>query len=102
MIEVTKTTDSAIIKINHDLVTETLLPQLRKEINELIAEKCTNITFDFDCVELLDSAGIGMLISVQDTLKRHSGSLNLINVSANIFQMLKMMRLNTRLNISQK
>ena len=102
MIDISKQRPAATITITHDLVTETMLPLIRKSVNELLADKFTQITFDFVNVELLDSAGIGMLIAAHELLKKHNGQLSIINISNDIFQMLKIMRLDSRLNLTCK
>lgn len=101
MLEISKDAPAATIKIDYDLLTETVLPKIRKALSDLISEGCINITLDFDEVELLDSPGIGLLISAKELLQKQNGTLTIINVSPNIFEMLKIMRLDKRLNLKK-
>ena len=60
------------------------------------------ITVDFGSVELIDSAGIGLLISTQNALTKLHHSLRITNVSEDIYSMFKTMRLDNHCDITRK
>jgi anti-sigma B factor antagonist len=74
----------------------------RAELVDLINEKLTQITVDLIDVEMIDSSGIGVFISTQNTLKKANGALKVINVSADILKMFKIMRLDKHFEVLGK
>ena len=71
-----------------------------KEIKDKILElKLSEIILDFKDVTYLDSAGIGMLISLHKTAQLKSGSLEIINIENKIKKLFEMVGLNKILNI---
>ncbi len=74
--------------------------KFRGEILELINEKLQKVTVDFSKVEIIDSSGIGVFISAQNTLKKQNGILKVVNVSPDILKMFKIMRLDKHFDVS--
>jgi anti-sigma B factor antagonist len=74
----------------------------RTELVGLINENITHITVDLDNVEMIDSSGIGVFISTQNSLKKASGALKVANVSQDILKMFKIMRLDKHFEVLGK
>jgi anti-anti-sigma factor len=90
----------ARILTKYDLISEANLAEFRNEFNALVNAGIVDVTVDFESIELVDSPAIGMLISVQNALRKQGGTLKLENVSGNIVQMLQIMRLDRRFLIT--
>jgi anti-sigma B factor antagonist len=63
----------------------------RQELLNLINEKKTQIEVNLENVDIIDSSGIGVFISTQNSLKKLNGNLKVTNVSPDIVKMLKIM-----------
>ncbi len=74
----------------------------RSELLSLINDKVEQITVDLNNVEIIDSSGIGVFISTQNSLKKLNGALKVVNVSNDILKMLKIMRLDKHFEVSGK
>ena len=80
------------VSVDSDITTVTV-PDIRDKILEGLSGDITEVKLDLSKVEMVDSTGISLLISIQNTLKKKSGSLTLTNASDDISHMFKLMRL---------
>ena len=85
----------AIVK---DDLTATTIPALQDTLKEALAKDARDITFDFQQLRSIDSSGIGLLLAAKNSVVTRQGNLRLINVPADIFNLLKQMRLVDSLN----
>lgn len=76
--------------------TEDFRSQILKEMDESLKF----VELDLKSVELIDSTGISLLISIQNSLNKAEGKLKILNSSDNISYMFKVMRLNHHFEIS--
>ena len=67
--------------------------KFKEEMNKLLNEDITHITVDLDNVELVDSSGVSVFITMQNSLNKSNGKLKAINLSSDILKMFKIMRL---------
>ena len=67
---------------------DTLKDSLLKEMDDI-----SEVVLDLDQVELIDSSGISLLVSIQNSLNKKAGTLKLINASDDLKHMFKLMRL---------
>lgn len=87
------------ITLNGDLtasVTAELQAALRQELERGVVE----LTVDLGQAAALDSSGIGLLIAAHNSLKSRQGTLRVVNVSADILQLLQSLRLTQRFSVS--
>lgn len=70
-----------------------LLQMVEKGIPELI--------IDFTGVDIVDSVGLGVVIATHNTLSNSGGKLKVINVSNDIYQLVKIMRLDQHFEVRQ-
>ncbi len=101
MSEIIKENGVTSFIIKEDIVADKVAI-LRKEILDVIAEEKSDVIIDLSNVEMIDSSGIGVIISTQNSLKKDGKSLKVIGVSANITKMFKIMRLDSHFEIVQK
>ena len=86
------------ITFQQDLVAG-MSTRFREKLADLINSGKTDLVIDFSLVELVDSSGIGVLISAQNTLAKHGKKLVLVNVSDKILHIMKIMRLDRHFKI---
>jgi anti-anti-sigma factor len=73
--------------------------QFRKELLCVLEEGCKELVVDLRSVTRVDSIGIGILIATCNTLNESDGKLTVINVSKDIYQLLKAMRLDQHFKV---
>ncbi len=81
-------------------LTAAVVPELQAALKELVQQGAEEIGFDLAKTVMLDSSGIGLLIAASNSLARRNGKVRVLNVSADILQLLQSMRLAGRLNAS--
>lgn len=67
--------------------------EFRKKVHELIDRGRVNIVVDLGGVLHVDSAGVGMLVAKQKTVREHGGDIKLVHVSTRSQRLLAIMRL---------
>jgi anti-anti-sigma factor len=76
------------------------VPNLKSELKRLIEAGAQTISLDFSQLIILDSTGIGCLVAAHNSLAKVNGSLVIVQVSADIHDLLCSMRLDRRINIA--
>ena len=76
------------------------VPNLKSELKRLIEAGAQTISLDCSELIILDSTGIGCLVAAHNSLAKVNGSLVMIQVSADIHDLLCSMRLDRRINIA--
>ena len=85
---------AAIIELSGNLVGGENAELFRKKLYELIEQKKKNIVMDMTNVKMVNSTGIGILISGFTTLKNAGGDLKLTHISDNVKGVLSITKLN--------
>ncbi|MBS1825944.1 MAG: STAS domain-containing protein [Acidobacteria bacterium] len=96
---ITTNEDGAIVQPAGD-VTATSAPELRSALKGVIAGGARAVTVDFSNVQMLDSAGIGLLIATHNSLAKVSGKLSVVRASAEIMDLFQMMRIHQHFSVS--
>lgn len=73
---------------------------IRQKLLEEMDESLKFVELDLKDVKLIDSTGISLLISIQNSLNKQAGKLKIINTDKNLLHMFNVMRLNTHFEIS--
>jgi len=92
-ITVAKKADSAEIRFGDNLVSETV-EDLRGTLKKLLSEQLNRIVVNFQSVEMIDSMGIGLMVSTHNTLTARGGELIITNLSSDLLELFSVMRLN--------
>jgi anti-anti-sigma factor len=90
---------AAVLQPAGDLVAATL-PALRSTLREMVASGTLHLTVDLTAVHAVDSAGIGLLISAHNSLKKAGGDLTVIHASADILELFRTMRIHRHFSVS--
>ena len=98
MVKAKKTTKKTV-KPGKDIVAS-MAEDFRKKLLKLVDQGIKSLTIDFANVRMVDSVGLGVLIAAHNSLKEVGGSLNIKNVSEDIYKLLKTMRLDQHFEVS--
>lgn len=88
----------AVLSLNQDLVAS-VSDALRTDLRKLLTDGITEVSVDMTGVELVDSMGIGFLVSMNNSLQAIKGKMEVIDVSAEIMDLFKSMRLDQHFSI---
>ncbi len=99
-LNITRDDNRIYLPLNYDLVASNL-KELREELLVLIKDNVNEITIDFNGVEMVDSLGIGLLVQIQNSLTEIDGRLIVKNLSTDILNLFKSMRLNHHFTIEE-
>jgi anti-anti-sigma factor len=89
----------AVVRPGGDVVASSL-GELRGLMRGLINEGVREVVLDFVNVQMLDSRGIGLLISAHNSLQAVGGHLSLTHASREIVDLLRAMRIHQHLGVS--
>lgn len=86
------------VVLEHDLVASNA-QMLRRDLLPRVWEGTRAVEIDFRHVTMIDSIGIASLIAVFNLLRKTGGNLRLFNVSAEVFNLLHVMRLDRHIEV---
>lgn len=90
---------TSVLQLEGDLVAAKL-PALREKLRELVASGMVHLTLDLAGTRMVDSAGIGLLISAHNSLKKAGGELTVVHASKDIRDLFRTMRIHQHFSIS--
>jgi anti-anti-sigma factor len=93
--------DAAVIRLEGDLVAPAL-PAMRSKLRQMVSSGTRHLTLDLASAQIVDSAGIGLLIAAHNSLKKAGGELTVINVSPEILELFQSMRMHQHFRVSGK
>lgn len=102
-------TESAQLSTHENTVTVTCGTYLTAEevqdmqghLLDALTDQITTVVFDLQETTSLDSSGIGLLIACHNSMQPEGGSVRVTNVSENIHNLLQLMRVTKRINVSR-
>jgi anti-anti-sigma factor len=98
-INLTDTEGGVIFCPSGDVVAESE-PELRASLRSLASAGVKNIVVDLKNVQMMDSAGLGLLVAVHNSLRKSGGQLSVIHASAALLELFQSMRMHQHFNIS--
>ena len=101
MINANEEENMAIIKPEADITSSTV-GDLRENILLQLQENKINITIDLENVDVIDSIGLGVLISCYKALLELGGKLSFISASEDLMLMFKVLKLDNYFSITSK
>jgi anti-anti-sigma factor len=84
--------DKTVIKPVFDIVA-TSLPELRDALKLAVNGGAKDVSVDMSHVTMIDSLGLGLIIATHNSLNTTGGKLSVINVSKDVLDLFKNMRL---------
>jgi anti-anti-sigma factor len=100
MIVVTREDTKAVVRPDGDSIVAASLPELRSKIRAIVGEGVRELVVDLTDVHMVDSSGIGLLISAHNSLRKVGGSLAVIHVSQEILELFQTMRMHQHFSVS--
>jgi anti-anti-sigma factor len=100
MIAVTKEDDKVFVRPGGDSIVAASISELRSKLREIVEAGGRDVVLDLGEVEMVDSCGIGLLISAHNSLKKVGGKLAVIHASADILELFHTMRMHQHFSVS--
>ena len=82
-------------------VVAAVVPELRAVLRDAINQGARHLTLDFAAVDMVDSTGLGLLISAHNSVSKAGGHLSVIHVSDEILELFRSMRIHQHFSVSQ-
>lgn len=87
-----KEAGTARIKIEGELDTVTV-PDLRNQIDKLVADEPKRVEVDLSTLRMLDSSGVGALVSLYKRVRAYSGEIVMIGLRDQPLAIFRLLRL---------
>jgi anti-anti-sigma factor len=100
MIVVTREDNKTVVRPSGDNIVAATLPELRSKLRGIVNQGVRDLVVDLAGVNMVDSSGIGLLISAYNSLRKVGGQLALIHVSADLLELFRSMRMHQHFSIS--
>jgi len=100
MIVVTREDNKAVVRPAGDDIVAASIPELRARMRGIVAEGIEELVIDLTDVRMVDSSGIGLLISAYNSLRKVGGRLAVIHASADILELFQTMRMHQHFSVS--
>jgi anti-sigma B factor antagonist len=69
------------------------VPEIRPEIDELVKARPASVTVNLAGLRLIDSSGVGMIVSLYKRCKEHGGTVRLTGIGNQPLAIFKLLRL---------
>ena len=76
------------------------VPELRSALRQALAGGARELTIDFTNVEMVDSTGLGLLISAHNSISKIGGKLAVVHASREIIGLFRSMRIHQHFSVS--
>ena len=98
-VTVTREDNKAVIQPVGDLVAASV-PALRSTMRGIVGEGVRELVVDLTNAQMVDSTGIGLLISAHNSLLRAGGRLAVVHASKEILDLFMTMRIHQHFSVS--
>ena len=92
--------DKVVIRPTGGDIVAASVQELRSTMRGVVEEGIRELVVDLAEIHMVDSSGIGLLISAYNSLRKTGGSLVVIHASAEILELLQTMRMHQHFSIS--
>jgi anti-sigma B factor antagonist len=100
MIEITREENKALVRPGSDDIVAASVPELRTKMRAIVEAGVREMVVDLAGVHMVDSSGIGLLISAYNSLRKVGGRLVVIHASKDIMELFQTMRMHQHFSIS--
>jgi anti-anti-sigma factor len=100
MIVVTREDNKTVVRPAGDNIVAATIPELRSKMREIVEQGVHELVVDLTDVQMVDSSGIGLLISAYNSLRKVGGSLAVIHASAELMELFQTMRMHQHFSVS--
>jgi anti-anti-sigma factor len=95
----TREADRVVLLPQMDLVAVNLR-DLREAMRGALANGARELVLDLAKVQMVDSSGIGLLISAHNSLQKAGGQLAVVHASRDLLDLFRMMRIHQHFSVS--
>ncbi len=96
----TREDSKAVVRPDGDEIVAASVPGLRLKMRGIIEEGVRELVVDLAGVQMVDSSGIGLLISAHNSLRKLGGRLAIIHASPEILELCQTMRIHQHFSVS--
>jgi anti-anti-sigma factor len=96
---ITRQGDEALLRPAGDVVAVTV-SELRASLREVLGQGARDLVIDLENVQMIDSMGIGLLISAHNSVRKVGGRLSVIHATAEILELFRAMRIHQHFGVS--
>jgi anti-sigma B factor antagonist len=98
-IEIRREGEEARVAPDGDIVASTV-PDLRPAMRDLVRGGARQVCLDLANTGMIDSTGLGLLLSAFNSLRQVSGRFRVLNASPEILNLLQTMRINQHFEVA--
>jgi anti-anti-sigma factor len=91
--------DRAVIRPEADVVAASVA-DLRARMRGLIGAGVRDLVVDLSGVRMVDSAGLGLLISAHNSLRKTGGQISVVHASPDVYELFRTMRIHQHFSVS--
>ena len=95
----TQTDSRAVIRPEADVVAASVA-DLRSRMRDLIGAGVRDLIVDLSAVQMVDSAGLGLLISAHNSLRKAGGHISVVHASPDVYELFRTMRIHQHFSVS--
>jgi anti-anti-sigma factor len=100
MIAVSREDNKVVVRPAGDSIVAASIPELRSKMREIVAGGVEELVIDLADVQMVDSSGIGLLISAFNSQRKVGGRLAVIHASGEILELFQTMRMHQHFSVS--
>jgi anti-anti-sigma factor len=89
----------AVIRPEDDVVAASVA-DLRSRMRGLIGAGVRDLVVDLSAVRMVDSAGLGLLISAHNSLRKAGGQISVVHASPDVYELFRTMRIHQHFSVS--
>ena len=89
-----------VVRPEGEQIVAASVPELRLKMRGIIADGVRELVLDLTDVRMVDSSGIGLVISAHNSLRKVGGRLAVIHASAEILELCQTMRIHQHFSVS--
>ena len=98
-VSATQTDTRAVIRPEADVVAASVA-DLRSRMRDLIGAGVRDLVVDLSAVQMVDSAGLGLLISAHNSLRKAGGHISVVHASPDVYELFRTMRIHQHFSVS--
>ena len=100
MVAVTREDNKAVVRPAGDSIGAASIPELRSKMRAMVEEGVRELVVDLTDILMVDSSGIGLLISAHNSLRKAGGRLEVIHASAEVLELFRTMRIHQHFSVT--
>ena len=98
-VSATQKDSRAVIRPEADVVAASVA-DLRSRMRGLIGAGVRDLVVDLSAVQMVDSAGLGLLISAHNSLRKAGGHISVVHASPDVYELFRTMRIHQHFSVS--